>query len=1086
MATRVEAVEPALAGIWADVLGLEQVAPDDDFFALGGTSLLAMQIVARASDAFGVELALDALFAAPTVAGMARELAAGGPQGTTRDGARPARRRGLFGRRTRASAAPALSPLQESAWAVQRYNPAARPHVGEAFRVEGPLDVAALERALTELVARHEILRTAFPLVGHRPQPRVHEPAPVHVPVVTLPRGGRQRAEAELNELVHAARADPFDYEAAPPLRIRLIRRSPSSHVLVLTTHEIACDGAGFDALVRELGLLYDAFAAGRPSPLPQPALQYAEVLREQAQRDDGRGAADAAHWRRALADAPLTIPLPFETGGRPPHRDDAAQARGSVPRAVSERLRALAQAEAATSFMVHLAAFYVLLHRHSGESRLLVTSPAANRVRTELEPVIGFFARVLPLRVALGDEPSFRTLLQRTREATLAAFAHADGLPEDNRLRELTGVRGLGGVGCVFRLWDTTLERRLELEGARVAPWGEGGEGSAVAAIVTEAPDRETHVALSTADLGKATTDALLAQYLRILDVAGAEAEVPIGALELLGEGERRQLADGWNPGRGAAGDDRRLHELVAAQAARTPDAIALRTATVDGWETLTYAQLDARAQALREKPAAEDLLTRAPSAELVVELLAALQAGFAIGGGRDAVGGADALAFVVPTAGTTGSPKRVELTHRALVHAAAWRQHAYRLGPGDRALHLPGPGVSSWALTPWAYLACGATVTIPGRAPEPGPHAVHWLAEQDVTIAGLGPALAASVLGSGDGDRGPLRTLLVQGRGAVALPARTRTRLDVFREYALLEAGGLVLSARVRPGAGAGVWEGLASEQPAALGARAYVLDAQMRPLPPGAAGELWLGGDGIARGYADDAAGTAAAFVPDPFAPADAPGARLVRSGDLARRRLDGTLELLGRAHDDVRFRGFRLEPVSDELEATLAAHPQLAGAAVAWDAARETLVAYVAGRRGAVPEPAELDRWLQERMADWVLPGRYVAVDSVPRRADGAPDRAALAALPGARALGDDDPGRSAPRTRTEKKLQAIWKQVLDAQTVGVHESFFAHGGNLIRGVELIERARAEGISVREEDLMFRPTIAELAALADAAA
>jgi non-ribosomal peptide synthetase component F/acyl carrier protein len=1107
MATRVEGVEPALAAIWAEVLDVEQVAPDDDFFELGGTSLLAMQIVARASDAFGVELALDALFEAPTIAGLAQAIE------TARPAASPRRQR-RRGRRE----PPLLSPLQASAWAVQIYTDS-KPHVGDAYRLEGPLDVAALERALSELVARHEILRTVFPFEDVRPLPRVLEAEPVALDVVTLARGAGRRAEAELEELVREAREAAFDYRAQPPLRIRLIRRGAASHVLVLTTHEIVCDGWGFDALVRELSQLYNAFAAGRPSPLTEPPLQYADVVRERAQGAGGRNGGDPEVWRRALADAPLTLPLPADAGGRPP-RDagELAVASAKLPADVSAGLRALGSEEAATSFMVHLAAHFALLHRHTGEPRLLVTSPAANRVRTELEGVIGFLSRVLPLCVEVGDDPTLRTLLRRTREATLHAFAHADALPEDNRIRELGGLRGLLGVGSVFRLWDATLERRLELDGIRCQTLEEGGEGQMVALIVTEHPGRETRLELSSTALGRTGVDALLGHYQRLLAQLATAPDRRLGEVELLSDGERRQLVRGWNPAPGAADDARCLHELVAAQAARAADAVALRWGSEDelgdGAGQMTYGELDAAAGRLAHALRARGVVrgTRvgialAPSAACVVALLAVLKAGGAcvlagaepqpelVLDARASVPPADApheplasgsdagdVALVLATAGVTGPPKAVELSHRALVHGAAWRQHAYRLGPSERVVHVPGPGVQAWELSIWAPLAAGAQVVVPEHAPDaPGPRVVHWLDARGVTFAALAPALAASCLESAETERTALRTLAVHGRGALPAavpPGGGRRRLAVWREYAVAEAGGLIFSTRAREARGA-AGEPLASESPAALGASAYVLDAALRPLAPGAAGELWLGGPGIASGYAADPEDGARAFADDPFS--ELPHARIVRTGDLARRRLDGTLELLGRVADQVRFRGFRLTPCLDAIEQTLAAHPGVAAVATAWDPGRALLTAYLVPRRGAPPETAELDRWLQERMPDWVLPGRYVAVARIPLRPDGSPDRTALASAGGEPLA--PDPDRSAPATRTEKKLQAIWRKLLGRRGIGVNDSFYALGGDLVGGLELIERARRAGIRIDPGDLLLRPTIAELAAIAD---
>jgi non-ribosomal peptide synthetase component F/acyl carrier protein len=1093
MAARAEAVEPALAVIWAEVLGVEQVDPQDDFFELGGTSLLAMQIVARASDTFGVDVALDALFEAPTVAGLARQIDAAEPAIERREGKR--QRRSLFRRGPRRAAPTALTPLQASAWAVQRYNADARPHVGDAFTLEGPLDVAALERALSELVARHEILRTVFPLVDHQPVPRVLAPAPVALPVTTLTSGSRKNSEAELHGLVDAALAEPFDYEATPPLRIRLIRRGPTSHVLVLLTHEIVCDGWGFEALTRELSQLYDAFAAGRPSPLTDPPLQYAEAFRAQQERRDGeRG---RAHWDRVLSELPLTLPLPFECGGTPAGNGKLTRATARLPQRLVERLQAFAREEAATSFMLHLAAFFVVLQRRTGEARVRVTSPAANRNRTELEGVIGFFAQLLPLWVDADDDPSFRTLLRRTRESTLQAFAYAEDLPENRGTAVLNGVRGLMGCGAVFRLWDATLERRPEFADVRSQVFREAGEGGHLGFVVTERPGQETVADLSSNSvaLDRVAIEGMVAEYVTVLERAVEDPDRRLSELRREGEGGR---------GAGGEGEQRCLHELVAAQVARDADAVAVRDASD---EQLAYGELDARAGRLATLLRARGVgqgtrvgLALGPSAELLVAMLAVLRAGGAcvpaeafavvpevdvlvtrgtaagapragtvldLGEQSDASVPFDApdtapddIALVIATAGVTGPSRAVELSHRVLVHAAMRRQHAYRLTSRDRSLHVPGAGAQSWALAPWTVLASGGQLLIPGHVPDAsGPGTAAWLEAQDATVAALPTALASSCLSAGGLERSTLRTLIAHGYGAVTLPdGPRRGRPVLLREYAVAEAGGLVLAAPVGDSIMAG--DPLAGEPAAAGGVEVAVCDPHGTPLPAEGIGELQLGGPGIASA---DTAGLA--------------------TGDRARRRADGSIEVFGRIADELRFRGFRLNPVMHDLETALVGHPGVAAAAAVWDAAGETLIACLVPRRAQPPEPRELDRWLQEHMRDWALPRSYVVVESVPRRADGSPDRAALAAQAGGGGSLGDDPARSAPRSRSEKQLVGVFKKVLERREVGVHENFFALGGALITGVEAIERARAAGLSLSPPDLMLRPTVAELAEMAD---
>ena len=363
--------------------------------------------------------------------------------------------------------------------------------------MQGPLDVAALERAFTTLAARHEALRTSFPLDGHRPRGRVHPAEPVSIEVIG---SGRRMRDEEVRAHVEAASSEPFAYEQAPPWRVRLIRAGRTAHVLVFLLHEIVCDGQAYDLLVRELGELYAAELAGEPSPLAEPAPQYRDVVRAHGPRLGGEPDAAAAHWRAALAGAPLALPLPHEPlearagGGSGPYARRSVQ----LPATLVARLRAFAQEEAATSFMLHLAALYALLHRWSGETDLLVRSPAANRARAEWERTVGFFSMMLPLRVDASRDPTFRELLRRTREVSLGGFRHASYAPEDNMLRAVGGMRGLGGWSVLFRLWDPTTEQPLELSGASAKPYREDAEAGRLVLVVTERSDGRTVAQLS------------------------------------------------------------------------------------------------------------------------------------------------------------------------------------------------------------------------------------------------------------------------------------------------------------------------------------------------------------------------------------------------------------------------------------------------------------------------------------------------------------------------------------------------------------------------------------------------------------
>jgi non-ribosomal peptide synthetase component F/acyl carrier protein len=1114
------AVDPALRAIWAEVLGVDAPDVDDDFFALGGNSLLATQITARVADVLGVEVALDALFEAPTLGEYAERVRAAGPASGApappRNGDAPAagaeRRRGglrglLRGRRDgertakparsgRASdtAPDALSGLEASAWSVQRYQPETHPHVGGVYTLHGPLDVGALERAFTTLVARHEQLRTSFPLVDHRPRARVHPPAPVAIEQIG---GGRRMRDEELRRQIEAARQEPFDYASAPPLRMRLIHSGRNTAVLAIMTHEIICDGQAFDLLVRELGQLYDAELRGEPSPLPEPPA-YRDVVRTLGPLLSSVDP-DAAreHWRRTLAGAPLSLPLAHRRlGVEPDVRSAYARRTIQLPAELVERLRALAREEAATSFMVHLAAYFALLHRWSGEGDVLIRSPAANRARKEWEQIIGFFSMVLSLRVDVSDDPSFRTLLRRTREHALAAFRYASYVPEDNALRALAGMQGIGGWTPLFRLWDPTTEQPLELAGVSARALSEEGEGGGLVLVVTERSDGRTVAQLSstTTELDARVLTELLRHYERFLAQVADDPDRRVGSgVELLSASERDQLS-GRSPARGAAEGAGGLHGLVTATARRTPDAIAFDPG--GGAVALTYAELEARARGVaallrrRGVGAGERIGLRiAPSGELLVALLGVLhagavavplldpgleddplaglpplaseldaaavaQAGAAADDGAAAEVDPARVALIVRTAGVGDGPRAVELTHAALCRAALRQRDALRLRASDRVAHVPGRGAWSWALAPWGALAAGAAVVGPERAPQgrSGTPPSGWLEATAATVAALDPWLADAALARPAALPAALRLLCVQGAGPLTVPqeAGGRGRLAVQRCYGLTEAGGLVSVERLD--AGASRADATVSGEPHGL--RARVLDRYGGVAPAGAIGALEL----------DD-------------------GSRPIATGDVARRRLDGTLELIGRASDELRWRGERLRPILVDLEAALAGHPAVQAAAACWEPEHEALVACVVPRRGELAPRSELDTWLQSTMTDWILPAAYVAVEAIPLRGDGLPERRLLAAQPAvARTLAAEL--EAEPRSATERRLAAIWERVLGVRRPRVRDNFFAHGGNLARGVELIERARADGIPLQPEDVMYRPTIADLAAAVQA--
>ncbi|WP_437759618.1 non-ribosomal peptide synthase/polyketide synthase [Sorangium sp. So ce1389] len=1133
------AAEQRLARAWAELLGRERVGRDDDFFDLGGHSLLAARLAARARRDLGVELPVRAVFEAPTLAALAARVdalaGAAGP-GRARPPLEPAPRQGAL----------ALSFAQERLWFLEQLAPGtATFNIPGAARLTGALDVAALRASLTEIVRRHEALRTTFALEEGRPVQRIHPaPAALAMDVADLSALPEAARGEELARRMAAEARLPFDIARGPLVRAALVRLGPAEHVLLLTLHHLIADGWSFGVLVRELGAAYGALRAGRAPELPPLPAQYADHAAWQRRWLAEGGALDEqlAYFRDRLAGAPAALALRTDRE-RPRGPSTGAGRRGArhavrLPRATTEALRALARREGATLFMALLAGFAALLGRHAGQDDVVIGTDVANRALPEVEGLIGFFVNQLALRVDLSGAPTFRALLGRAREATLGAYAHQD-LPFERLVAALAPARD-AHQAPLFQV-------KLVLQNAPAAKLALDG-------VTIELLEAETAVAkldlvlllAETADglrgafeydaaLFDPATVARLAGHLGVLLAAAARApDAEVAALPLLTDVERRQIIEAW----GAGGPPEAyvpVHALIA-EAARTAPAAE---AVSDARGALSFAALEDRssrlARALRARgvgPGALVGVCLPRSVELVVALLAVLKAGGAyvpldptypaerlafmiddaqlpvvitledladelparwvqfvlLDADEDEIAGQPAeapalavgpgaLAYVIYTSGSTGRPKGAMVTHGGLSNYVRWAAAAYRAGEGDGA---PVHSSVSFDLTVTSLLVPLAAGRPARLVPEgPGVEALAAAlreAAAPFALVKLTPVhldLLAAALGP-EGAAGRARALVVGGealRGASARFWREHapaTRL--INEYGPTEA--VVGCATFEVGEVDG--DAVPIGRPIA-GARLHVLGRAGAPAPVGVAGELYIGGVGVARGYLRRPALTAEAFLPDPFGP---PGSRLYRTGDLARYRPDGALEFLGRRDAQVKVRGHRVEP--GEVEAALAesaavgevavvAHPDAAG--------DRRLVAYVAPRPGAAIDPEALREQLARVLPAYMVPATIVPLAALPLTPNGKVDRAALpdpAAAAPVRAA-----GYAAPRTPEEALLAECWADVLGLPRVGIDDAFFAIGGDSLLSVQIVARARAAGIALSVPLLFERQTIRALA-------
>ncbi|MFL5538214.1 MAG: amino acid adenylation domain-containing protein, partial [Longimicrobiaceae bacterium] len=1119
--------EEVVAAVWERVLGVFP-GVHDDFFAAGGHSLRATQVVARIREAFGIDLPLRALFEAPTVAGLAARAMAARAGGAEHRAAPlvPAEREGPI----------PLSFAQQRFWFVERLGAApAAYNVPLVLRMRGVLSADALRRALDGVVARHEALRTVFPTEAGGPVQRVLPALAVPLPLDDLSALPPAEREARAKAASDAEARTIFDLQAGPLLRARLLRLAADEHLLLLTLHHIVVDAWSVTILYRELAALYAAELDGRDPGLQPLPVQYADYALWQRARLDGAAMeGELAYWRGRL-EGTATLALPTDRPHPPVQSFRGATHPFALPRESWEAATALARRSGATPFMVLLAAFDALLFRWSGTEDVVVGSPVAGRTPEQTEPLIGVFLNTLALRADLSGDPTFAGLLGRVREATLDAYAHQE-VPFERLVEELKIERSLTRHPLFQVIFSMHAEAGSapELPGL-VVEAGEGDSGTTKVDLVLAAAEveGEMHCVFQYAsDLWDAETIERMAAHLRVLlAAAAADPELPVSALPLMGPEEEELVVHAWNRTQADYPRDLAVHHLFEAAADADPAAVAVSHA--DG--ALTYRELDERANRLARRLArlgvgpevrAAVCMERTP--ELVVALLAVLKAGGAyvpidpaypseriawmlddsgapvlltharLAGRLPPFAGTvvrvdaewaeiaaaesperpdvavqpENVAYVVYTSGSTGRPKGVQIEHRALANLCGWHAAAFGVTAEDRATLLAGVGFDASVWETWPYLCRGAGVHVVPDGVRTDPAALRdWLVDRRITVSFLPTPLAEGVLPLAWPAGTALRAMLAGGD-------RLRSRPSPSLPFVLVNNYGptentVVATSGAVPAEGEGA---PAIGRPTGNTA-SYVLDGCGNPVPLGVPGELFVGGAQVARGYLRRPGTTAERFTPDPFA--GVPGARMYATGDRARWRADGTLDYLGRFDHQVKVRGHRVEP--GEIESVLAEHPAVREAAVVarGEGADVRLAAFVvAGEGREAPGAGELRTFLKARLPDYMVPAGFVALDRLPLSPNGKVDRLSLSESVPAEAPRE---GRAEPRSVPERAIARVWEEVLALPgRVGMDDNFFEIGGHSLLVGRMQERLKdALGVEVPVVDLFLYPTVRSLA-------
>ncbi|WP_420907351.1 amino acid adenylation domain-containing protein [Streptomyces scabichelini] len=1092
--------EEVLCRLFAEVLGLPEVGAEDGFFDLGGHSLLATRLISRARTELGAELAIRDLFEAPTPELLAARADSGRP-------ARPA----VVPVVDRPERIP-LSAAQRRLWLVERITGSGVAYnFPLVFRLRGELDLEALRAALRDVAGRHEALRTVFLEEDGEPYQRI-VPASESEPSFTV----TDCTEGDLDTLIETAQRRPFDLGRELPLRCAVFRTGPADHVVALVLHHITTDEWSDRPFLDDLTTAYRARREDRePEWAPLP-VQYADYTFWQDTLLGGRiGEQQLAHWTEAMRDLPDELALPLDRSRPAEPTGRGGKVRLELPTDTGRELRELSAATGTSMFMLFQAATAALLHRLGAGDDIPLGAPIAGRTDDALNDLVGFFVNTLVLRTDLsGGDPSdggltFRQLLGRVRESALEAFEHQD-LPFDQVVEAVNPSR-VAGRNPLFQVM---LGYHYRPDGdpdvlGMATEWFDMDTGMAKFDLhftfVDEAGrDRLVLLLEYAADLCDETTaERLAGRLVRLLEQVVADPDRPVRDLEVLDEPERQSVLGRWND---TAHDVRptTLPELFRAQASRTPDAPAL----VFGEQRLTYAELDARVEhtarvlaGLGVGPERTVAVALPRSVDLVVALLAVHRAGgaylpldadypeerlaFMVEDARPVCVIRDALpdgpagelpshhdplspAYVIYTSGSTGRPKGVVVPHQGIVNRLLWMQDTYELTGDDRVLQKTP---SSFDVSVWEFfwpLITGATLVLarPEGHKDPA-YLAELIQEQHITTVHFVPSMLQLFLEEPAAARCTgLRRVMCSGE---ALPVPLANRFhqvlpaELHNLYGPTEASVDVTAIEVRPEAesvpiGRPVWN-----------TRVYVLDAGLRPVPPGVPGELYLAGVQLARGYLDRPGLTAERFVADPYG---APGARMYRTGDLARWTADGTVEYLGRTDDQVKIRGFRVE--LGEVEAVLARHDTVAHAVVVPHDQR--LVAYVVPAPDRTPEAAALRAHTAAALPEHMVPAAFVTVGALPLTPNGKLDRKALPAPDFAAETGTGN----GPRTPREEILCGLFADVLGLERVGVDDDFFALGGHSLLAMRLVSRVRAAlGAELALRTVFDAPTAARLA-------
>ncbi|RBL90135.1 non-ribosomal peptide synthase/polyketide synthase [Chitinophaga flava] len=1118
--------EQLLTGIWEHILDIPRVGVNDNFFALGGNSLLSMRLVAALRKQLQIELPVKSVFTHPSVALLADFILHQEQEVTILPAIEAAPR-------------PEKIPLsfsQERLWFIDQLEGSVQYHIPVVLRLKGALNKVALTAALQGIVNRHEILRTVIEQDDGQAWQRIQDKDSWQLHITDEPvfREDPLALSSMVQSLVHA----PFDLSRDHMLRAHLIMLSEEEHLLVTVVHHIASDGWSSAVIVKELVALYTAAIRNEAVSLPLLPLQYADyAIWQRRYLSDDVLAVQLEYWKEKLHSTEV-LQLPTD------HARPAVQStRGAVTwfrldKELTAQLRSLSRQQDVTLFMTLLAAFKVLLYRYSGQEDVCVGSPVAGRTRQETEALVGFFINTLALRSHVNGQQPFSTLLQQIKETTLGAYQHQE-IPFEKIVEAVIKERDLSRsplFQVMFLLQNMPATPALELEGLQLSaePLSYATTQFDLSFTMEDSADGLSGSIEYCVDLfSPDTIDRMVRHFEQLLRGIAEAPGTLIQAIPMLGREEEKQLLFTFNDTRSEQPElaGKTLINLFTEQAMRTPAATAL----VFENAALTYQELEERAGQLACLLAHKGIragslvpLCVDRSLEMMIAILGILKAGGAyvpldplhpaerisriledLGTGKliittgthqylfnqqddtelilldewrnerqlqhlpDVLPSATPSdpAYVIYTSGSTGKPKGVVISNESIVNFISHRSRDFGIDHADRVLQFSNYCFDAAVEQMFLPLVNGAVLVMIPEALRLDRQQFEQLLEQEkVTHLDTTPGFLSSIT---PGNYGSLRRVVSGGEAcSLHLAMEWGRHVDFYNEYGPTETTVVATAYLFRP-QDIGKRDMLPIGKPL-TNVNVYILDVAGQPIPLGVAGELYIGGVQVAKGYLNNPALTAEKFVADPFA---GQGARLYRTGDLACWLPDGNIGYLGRIDDQVKLRGYRIE--LGEIENVLLQHPDIreAVALVKTDAGgNKRLIGYIAGEQ--LPAREEVAAFLRERLPEYMVPSLFIILDTMPLTPNGKVDKKALPE-PDNTVFASE--AYVAPANETEQQLADIWQSLLGVQQVGIYDNFFELGGDSIITIQVVSRARRAGYDLHPSDLFKHQTIAGLSAL-----